>query len=217
MRKEEITARLQYIRDVFAPEDDLLKSIRNSAPESVREIQLGAEEAQILEVLIALSGAKKIVEIGVLAGYSASCMAKALSDDGIIYAIEKSEEMAKIIRENIIKAGNDKKIKLLVGDALEILPFLEDKAPFDMVFIDADKGNYCKYLDWAEKNVRLGGLIIGDNTFLFGGVYGGNERKVSENSKQAMLEFNSRLADKSKYTSILLPTVEGMTVAVKRF
>ena len=86
-----------------------------------------------------------------------------------------------------------------------------------MVFIDADKQNYPAYLDWADKHVRKGGLIVADNTFLFGHVYGEESTHVREGTKEAMLCFNERLADVSKYTSIILPTKEGLSIAMKRF
>lgn len=95
---------------------------------------------------------------------------------------------------------------------------IEKEGPFDMAFIDADKLNYLHYLDWAERNVRKGGLIIGDNTFLFDAVWKeGPVGRVRGTARHAMREFNKRLADPEKYLGILLPTEEGMTIAVKLF
>ena len=109
-----------------------------------------------------------------------------------------------------------KKIELRVGDALESLAELE--GPFDMIFIDADKLNYMNYLNWAEKNIRKGGLIVGDNTFLFGAVYAAEPvDRVRKTAFDAMTAFNARLGDDRYYTGILLPTPEGMTVAIKNF
>ena len=104
------------------------------------------------------------------------------------------------------------------GDALDVLPQLSKEGPFDMVFIDADKLNYLRYLDWAEENVRKGGLIVGDNTFLFDAVWRDDPvDRVRQTARDAMRDFNRRLADPQKYCGILLPTQEGMTVALKLF
>ena len=90
--------------------------------------------------------------------------------------------------------------------------------PFDVVFIDADKGGYAKYLDWTEEHLRKGGLVIGDNTFLFGHIH--KEQKpddVTQETWDAMHAFNQRLSDREKYTAVILPTGEGMTIAIKEF
>ena len=108
------------------------------------------------------------------------------------------------------------KIDIRCGDALELLAYIND--PVDMVFIDADKAGYVKYLDWAEKNVRRGGLIVGDNTFLFGALWG--DMRGGHGIEPWMIpimdEFNRRLANPALYNSILVPTAEGMTIAQKR-
>ena len=115
--------------------------------------------------------------------------------------------------------GGMPRIHLHQGAALDILPTLS--GPFDMVFIDADKLNYAKYLDWAEANVRQCGLIVGDNTLLFGHVWSEtpptSNDAPSKTAWEAMREFNARLADPNKYHSVLIPTLEGMTIAVKLF
>jgi len=107
------------------------------------------------------------------------------------------------------------------GDALGQLHALEDKAPFDMVFIDADKRQYLDYLDWAEKNIRKGGLIAADNTLLSGAVFLKEDEplpaRIRQSTNEIMKTFNARMADPKKYCSILLPTTDGMTVAVKLF
>ena len=105
----------------------------------------------------------------------------------------------------------------MLGDARENLSTLTGKAPFDLIFIDADKGSYPKYLDWAEENIKKGGIIIGDNTFLFGHMYDDEARgiEVSKNQFDGMSSFNKRLGDKSKYYTCMLPTSEGMSLAIK--
>lgn len=217
MRNDQNSKALQYIRDVFANEDEALREVREKLSDGELNMQVGAEEGAILNFLVALSDAKKIVEVGVLAGYSTIWMARALPEGGKIYALEKDAKRIDSIKDNYKLCDVDNKIELVQGDAIEGLKSIEKHAPFDMIFIDADKANYCNYLDWAEKNLKKGGMIIGDNTFLFGNVYGEPKKNMKPAITQTMDDFNKRLGDKNKYTSIMLPTEEGMTVAIKNF
>lgn len=231
-REQTASDRTKYVRDIFANEDNALKSIIDTLDEQEKIMQIGPDEGKILQVLAKMVNAKKIVEIGVLAGYSAIWMARSLPEGGKLYAFEKNKNLAERILKNFaaanISAGlrggaslkreqeQECKIELIIGNALDNLPKIKDQGPFDMVFIDADKGGYPDYLDWAESNIRKGGIIVGDNTFLFGHVYKDQcPDNFSENSWNKMREFNQRLANTEKYTSIMLPTIEGMTVAVK--
>ena len=206
--------RLDYIRQTFAPETEQLKKTRAA---SLDAISIYPEEGKFLQLLIKLGQVKKIVEIGTLNGYSTQWMADALPDDGHIWTIEKDEKRAAVAATNL-SALTLSSVTLLKGDALTLLPTIEPHAPFDMVFIDADKLNYLHYLDWAEKNVRKGGIIVGDNTFLLDAVWKDEAiERVRETARNAMRDFNRRLADPQKYHSIMLPTEEGMTVGVKLF
>lgn len=205
--------RLDYIRDLFAPENEAQIHARNSTHDANDQISIHPEEGKLLQVLMKLAGVKKAVEIGALSGYSALWIADALPPGGHLYTFEKDAARAARARENLKCAD----ITLVEGEALKMLPTIESKGPFDLVFIDADKLNYAHYLDWAEKNVRAGGLIVGDNTLLFDAVWRNDlPDRVRQTAREAMREFNARLADPAKYTSILLPTAEGMTIAVKK-
>lgn len=207
------TPAISYIRQLFAPEDALLVRIRERLEAMGCAIQVGADEGRFLQVLIAAAGVKNIVEIGTLGGYSTLWMARAIPDDGHIHTLEKSPENAAMARGHFAESEVGSKITVHEGDAVASLDSLDGL--FDMVFIDADKASYCKYLDWAEKHIRPGGLIVGDNTFLFGGVYQDPLPKgVKPSTAHIMQEFNRRLADQNRYTSIVVPTEEGMTVAV---
>jgi predicted O-methyltransferase YrrM len=210
---------ISYIQELFAPEDALLEDIKarlHAHDPYLVGIQLGSEEGKLLQLLIRLAGVKRIVEIGSLAGYSAVWMARALPEDGVVHAINKDAEHYKLLCETVEKSGLN--IQPHHGDAKEILKTLEPEAPFDMAFIDADKSGYCDYLDWAEQHVRKGGLIIGDNTLLFGHVIASEKpEKASRKAWEAMRGFNRRLADPTCYEAILIPTAEGMTVARKLF
>ena len=206
-----------YTEALFAPQDALLASILSRLPESFHSWQVSAAEGKLLQLLIGMIGAKRVVEVGTLAGYSALWMARALPEGGHLYTIGKDPAHNAIARQVFAESEESEKITLLEGDAQDMLQGLSAQAPFDMIFIDADKINYPRYLDWAEKHIRPGGLIVGDNTYLFGAVW--HEKApvgTAPATHAAMREFNARLADANKYLGMIIPTAEGMTVAMKR-
>jgi predicted O-methyltransferase YrrM len=213
-----VTPDLDYIRKLYAPQDSLLSAIDETLHKLGIAIHIGAEEGRLLQLLIALHGAKTIVEIGTLAGYSAIWMARALPADGRLYAINKDPEHAAMAEHFFDQSDVRGRITQLQGDAHKVLPTLSAKGPFDMVFIDADKESYNDYLDWAEANVRTGGLIVADNTLLFGTM--GLDMPppgTAPKTWDSMRRFNERLADRTKYLSTIMPTQEGLTVAVKLY
>ncbi|HYD16919.1 MAG TPA: O-methyltransferase [Patescibacteria group bacterium] len=208
--------RREYIAEVFGQEPRELAAIRAAMTEPDDQISVPPEDGRLLQLLVSLSGAKKIVEIGTLGGYSSTWMAQALPADGVIYTLEYEDRRADIAQAHFQKYAPGKNIQIIRGRALDTLPGLSAKGPFDLVFIDADKVSYAKYLDWAEANVRSGGLIIGDNTFLFDAVL--DERtgdRVRETALAAMLDFNRRLANPDKYLAMMFNTGQGMTIARK--
>jgi len=206
-------SRLDYIRQLFAPETEAQRRVHETTTAENDQISIHPEEGKLLQVLMKLAGVRCAVEIGALSGYSALWIADALLPGGHLYTFEKDPVRASHARENLQRAD----VTLVEGEALKMLPTIENKGPFDMVFIDADKLNYAHYLDWAEKNVRAGGLIVGDNTLLFDAVWRNDlPDRVRQTAREAMRKFNARLADPAKYVSILIPTAEGMTIAVKK-
>ncbi len=207
----------KYVSETFGLRDAELERIRAQLQaRGVEFMSISPAEGRILQFLVRGFGIRTIVEIGTLFGYSALCMAKALPSDGVVYALEKNPDNLAIARELLAEPMDGRKIRLMEGDAQQTLKDIAKDGPFDMVFIDADKAAYPDYLTWAEHNVRSGGLIVGDNTFLFGALWG--ESRDSENSERrirAMTAFNQRLSDPARFNSIIIPTHEGMTVAQK--
>src|SRR5260221_405041 len=150
----------QYIIDLFAPEDDTLKWIQSQAAQNdMPAISVRPFEGRLLQFLMKSVNARKVVEIGTLAGYSAVWMARGLPADGKLYTVEVSSKHAKGSRASFAKAGVSDKVELLEGAALDILSKLKARGPFDFVFIDADKSSYQSYLDWAVENLRPGGMV----------------------------------------------------------
>lgn len=210
---------LTYIRDLYANEDILLKNVRNQCLLNDRAITINPEEGKLIQTLIKLGNIKNILEIGTLYGYSTIWFARGISNNGKIITIEKERENAKIARENFNKLENNlsNNIEIINGDANEVLEKLVQKQlVFDMVFIDADKSSYPNYLNFTDKLLKKGGLIVADNTFLSGAVYNDYlTDRIRFKAQKNMRLFNKMLADKTKYQSIVINTDEGLSIAVK--
>lgn len=206
-----------YVEAVFVPEDKVLAAVREKAvSEGLPEIQVCSMDALHLEVLTRMTGAKKIVEVGTLGGYSGIALMRGAGAGGRLITLEKDPSHAAVARENFAVAGLSEFVEVIEGAALESMLKIAPQGPFDLVFIDADKGNYVNYFDWAAKNLKVGGVIIGDNCFAFGTVHQKefdhpNSKKVAEQ----LDAFNIAVARHPDFRATMLPTGEGMLVAVK--
>lgn len=209
----------KYIGELFSVGDSDLAPVRAELEKhNVQDMSISGAEARFLQFLIRGFGVRKVVEFGTLFGYSALCMAKALPEDGVVYTLENNPRNHAVAAAVLAANPAGRKVRSKLGDANELAAQIAGEGPFDMVFIDANKGGYCGYLDWAETHVRKGGLIVGDNTFLWGSVFDKpRERDLNPNQIRVMKEFNRRLSDTAKYSSTMIPTSEGMTVAQKLF
>ena len=206
-----------YLDRVFGQKNELLKKISQAAQtEGVERMQISPHEGRILQFLVQISRVKKVVEIGTLYAYSTLHIARALPKGGMVFTLDISSERHRQSQEILKNSAEAKKIKWISGRALDNLKFLERSAPFDMIFIDADKEPYLEYLDWAEKHLKKGGLLVADNTFLFGAVYGESSRSPRQKTVKVMKKFNKRLSDSSCWKGALIPTSEGLTVGIKQ-
>jgi caffeoyl-CoA O-methyltransferase len=149
------------------------------------------------------------VEIGTLGGYSGVCLLRGMPD-GHLHTFELSESHAAVARESFQRAGVATRATVHVGPALANLPRIEAEGPFDLVFIDADKVSYPAYRDWAAKHLRVGGLLLADNTFAWGGV-----ETSTEEGPAALRRFNKAQAEDARFRSTIIPTAEGLTGGVK--
>lgn len=201
-----------YIDSHFAPEDALLAKVRAAGESLQAGMQISAGEGKLLSLFATITGAKRILEIGCFMGYSAICMARALPKDGALITIESRDEYAELAEQHI--AQSNLPITVIRGRALEQIASLEGL--FDMIFIDADKISYAQYLQAALPLLREGGLMIGDNTLLFGAVYGQPTHRTSPSALKAMTQFNQRMNDGNPLEGVMIPTDEGLTVAIKR-
>lgn len=212
--------REMYMDNTFGHEDPILRSLKQKAEEEgVLRMQISAHEGRILYFLASILKAKKIVEIGSLYGYSTVYLSRALPENGKVFTCDVSEKRHQITQQILKPHPEYSKIHWVTGDARQTLKTLEAEGPFDMVFIDADKNSYGAYLNWAEKNLRVGGLLAADNTFLFGAVYGESleiGRGHSLETIQTMKSFNEKLSESDLWKGALIPTAEGLTLAVKK-
>jgi caffeoyl-CoA O-methyltransferase len=204
----------RYIFDLYRPEDPQLREVRERAGGAgLPGIQVAALDARHLEVLVRLCGVRKAVEVGTLAGYSALSIVRGMLPDGVLYTIEGDPHHADVAAETFRKAGITDRVRQLRGTALSMLPALAGEGPFDFVFIDADKENYDQYLDWAAANLRRGGMVAGDNAFLFGHLY--TAESPPSQGQKAMRAFHERLASSGEFRATVLPTGEGLAVGIK--
>src|SRR5438093_2496653 len=187
----------RWAETVYQPEDDVLKEIREgSVREGLPAIQVGRFDGLHLEVLTRASGARKAVEIGTLGGYSGVCIARGLGDGGVLHTFELQEKFADVARESFRRAGVEDRVRIHVGPALERLSTIAREAPFDLLFIDADKVGYPSYLAWGEEHLRIGGVVLADNAFGWGGVAEPDlaGERYTVDSIDALRTFSERLA-----------------------
>ncbi len=201
----------KYIVDTFAVEDDVLKSVVASTEENEMPlIHVSPENGKFLQLLIKIIGAKRILEIGTLAGYSTIWMARGLPEDGKLITLEFEKKHSDVAKENFKKAGLDSKIEIINGPALDSLDKLKG-SKFDFAFIDADKVNINKYFDIIIDMMNRRGIITADNTLRRGDVV--NQNSEDENTF-AIREFNIKAASDPRVESLLIPISDGVTVCL---
>ena len=204
-----------YVEGLFAPPDEVLEAaLRESRRAGLPEINVSPNEGRLLQLFAELVGARRILEIGTLGGYSAIHFARVLPEDGTLISLELEERHAEVARANVERAGLAHKVEVQVGDARELLAALaeNDAGPFDLVFIDADKEGYPEYLEWTMRLSRPGSLVLADNT-----VRGGSVLDPQDGSARATREFNERVAGDPRLSGIVLPLIreriDGITIA----
>lgn len=203
----------EYVESLSAPRSTAIVKIAERLKNDGKwGINIGSVEAAILQFLIKSHGIKNILEIGTQYGYSTQWMLEVLPADGKIISLEKDPDHHQMAKTLVV----DSRVTFLLGDAEETLMTL-DSHMFDLVFIDANKKSYPEYLTWAESHVRSGGLIIGDNTFLFGQVYAPEPQDPQKKGLwTAMRQFNERIFKNPEFITCMIPTSEGLTVAIKK-
>ena len=206
----------RWAESVYQPEDEVLEEIRErSVREGLPPIAVGRFDGLHLEMFARMIGARRAVEIGTLGGYSGVCLLRGMGPDGELNTFEMDDTHARVARESFRRAGFEARASVHVGPAAEMLPRIEQKGPFDLVFIDADKVGYPTYLAWAEEHLRPGGVIMADNAFGWGGVADPDYAGDNAPSIRGLREFSMRLARSGRFRATMIPTEEGLAIGVK--
>jgi caffeoyl-CoA O-methyltransferase len=209
----------EYITGLFEQEDSSLTATEQSIKESnIPPISVSPNQGKFLQMLAQLCHAKKILEIGTLAGYSTIWLARALPKEGKLITLEYEPLHARVAQKNIDRAGLGSVVEIRVGKGIDLLPKLveEGAGPFDMIFIDADKPPYKEYFDWSLKLSRPGTLIVADNVIREGKVL--NDKSPDE-MVAGVKRFNAALAANPAVTATIIQTVgakehDGMALAI---
>jgi predicted O-methyltransferase YrrM len=219
MSQDQWTAVDRYITDLFVPSDSALDAaLRATADAGMPQINVAPNQGKLLHILALAHGARAILEIGTLGGYSTIWLARALPAGGHLITLEADQKHAAVARSNIAQAGLADVVEVRVGRALDTLPQLaaEGRRPFDLVFIDADKPNTAAYFAWALKLTRRGSLIITDNVVRNGAVI---DAGSADPSVQGVRQFNAALAAEPRVSATAIQTVgskgyDGLSIAV---
>jgi len=202
----------EYIVTLFAPEDEPLGALREEADRTgMPPASISADAGRFLQVLLRAVGARRVLEVGTLGGYSAIWMARALPAGATLVTIERDDGFAAFAERYVERAGLASVVSVRRGRALDVLPSLDGEL-FDFAFLDGDRLLLPMYFDWALRLVRPGGLIVAHNALLGGRVVSAGPS--ADDELRAVREFNLRMAGDPRLTSILVPAYDGMVVAV---
>ena len=201
----------EYVVDNSQKEPQILQELTKETWQRVLNPRMlsGAFQGRILSMISKIIHPKDILEIGTYTGYSAICIAEGISDEATIDTIDKNEELEDIQNRYFKKSGFRDQIKQHIGNALEIIPTLNKK--FDLVFIDADKSNYCNYFNLVIGKMKKGGIILSDNVLWSGKVVEKLDKKDIDT--KALLEYNRLLNSDSRVETVLLPIRDGLSIS----
>jgi predicted O-methyltransferase YrrM len=203
----------RYINELLVPEEPALaQAVADSAEAGLPSIAVTPNLGKLLELLARLQGARRILELGTLGGYSTIWLARALPADGRLVTLEVDPRYAEVARANIARAGYAQAVEIRVGSALQTLPELvaEDAGPFDLIFIDADKQNYPDYFRWSLELSRPGTMIIGDNVVRDGAILepgAPDPRTANTDLIRGVRRFYELLAAEPRVSATALQTV----------
>ncbi|MEK6642894.1 MAG: O-methyltransferase [Planctomycetota bacterium] len=204
---------VDYIAAHTTTEDEFLRNLKEAARrEGIPEIWICPEQAALMQILLRAIGAREVVEVGTLAGYSAIVMARALPTGGRVRTIELMEKHAAFAREWAAKSDAATKVEVIQGAGADVLAtFAANSA--EAAFLDADKAGYPRYLEECLRIVRPGGLILVDNAFAFGQLF---DATPTDREAPAVKRFNEIMAKESRLQSVIVPMGDGLWVGVKQ-
>ena len=201
----------EYVVDNSQKEPQILQELTKETWQRILNPRMlsGAFQGRILSMISKIINPKDILEIGTYTGYSAICIAEGISNEATIDTIDKNEELEDIQNKYFKKSGFRDQIKQHIGNALEIIPTLDKK--FDLVFIDADKSNYCNYFNLVIGKMKKGGIILSDNVLWSGKVVEKLDKKDIDT--KALLEYNRLLNSDPRVETVLLPIRDGLSIS----
>jgi predicted O-methyltransferase YrrM len=201
-----------YVREHTAREDDFLRELKDEArAQGIPPIWIAPEQASLMQILLRSIGAREVVEVGTLAGYSAIAMARALPERGRVRTIELSTKHADFAERWIARSDVRGKVEVLRGKGADVMPRLEANSA-DAAFLDADKASYPIYLREALRIVRARGLVMVDNAFAFGELF---SEKPKAGEVEAVRAFNEIMSREKALQSVIVPIGDGLWVGVK--
>ncbi len=217
MRKE-ISPIYSYIESTLQPESDLKKKARFFSEElGLEGISISQTEAHLIQFISSLMRPQKIVEIGTLTGLSALYLAELLPATGKLWTLEKSAIHIEKSKQTLQKYILSNQCEIIEGDAMVNLPKISDQGPFDLIFIDGNKAAYFDYWQWAQKNISARGMIVIDNVFLAGAVWGDqSQQKFNDKQISVMKKMTQEIIQSVEFQSTFIPTNEGLLVCVKK-
>lgn len=208
----------EYICEHTTPENAVLASIYQDTYLHVLNAHMvsGQVQGRLLSMLSHMLRPKRILELGTFTGYSALCLAEGLPEDGKLVTIEHNDELEDRIRRNLAKSPLSSKIELVIGDAVEVIRSQKSEFSnqlFDLVFMDADKREYCAYLEAVYPLVPVGGFIIADNTLWDGHII--DPAYDKDKQTQGLRTFNDLLAADKRFEQVIVPLRDGLTIIRK--
>ena len=215
----------EYISEHSTPENEVLADITRETYVHVLNPHMlsGHVQGRVLSMLSYMIKPKRILELGTFTGYSALCLAEGLAEGGKLITIEHNDELEETIRRNISKSPLSEKIELIIGDAKEVLQRRGlsgeaglcslSEAVYDLVFIDADKREYCAYLDLVYPLVPVGGFILADNTLWDGHII--DPAYDKDKQTLGLRAFNDKLKEDDRFEQVILPLRDGLTIIRK--
>lgn len=207
----------EYIEQHSSPENEVLSAINRDTNIHILNPHMlsGQVQGRVLSFLSQMIRPKRILELGTFTGYSALCLAEGLAQDGELITIEHNDELEDTIRHNLALSPLGSKIRLVIGDAKEVLNTLNSQhSTFDLIFIDADKREYAEYLDLVYPLVVPGGWILADNTLWDGHIID----SAYDRDKQTLglRAFNDKVAADPRFEQVILPLRDGLTLIHKK-
>lgn len=208
----------KYVEGLFAQEDPVLREVRSATVDrGFPVIHVPPVTGRALQVLVVAAGARRILEVGTLTGYSAIWMGRALPEDGRMVTLEADPAAADVARRFLARAELDERVEVREGRAERLLPEMGPDGNWDVVFLDADKEGMVGYAHEAARLLRTGGLLLADNALWKGRVVPSGQAGMEDDpDTRAVLEFNRTMAADERFVTTILPVGDGILTAVRR-